>query len=267
MRPNRSQLVALFDVTYLVMLSAAMGGCWRPPEPTAQQLDCGLVVLFPGIEGGPWQVEGPTRAFRAAGVKSAIVAHNWKRLTSSLANLVDYESNRKAAGRRAAEITKYALEHPGRPIDLVGYSGGGGLALFVVEALPENIRVRNVVLAQAAISPGYDLRPALRRMNGVIVNLYSPRDSAVVGLGTRLFGTMDRVYTRSVGVDGFEVERAVPDAALRHRLIQRAWTSDDETLGHNGGHLDIVARAWNRVVIAPYLLGAAGDSAAPAIAK
>ncbi|MBL8880127.1 MAG: hypothetical protein JNG88_13495 [Phycisphaerales bacterium] len=253
-------------VITLSAILAALAGCWRPPTPTPQQLDHGLIVLFPGIEGGPWQVEGPTRAFRAAGVKSAIIAHDWKRFARTLANLIDYENNRKAAGRRAAEITKYALDHPGRPIDLVGYSGGGGLAIFVVEALPDDprVRVRNVVLAQAAISPGYDLRPALRHMDGVIVNLYSRLDKAVLGLGTELFGTMDRVHSRSVGEIGFDIDRAAPDDALRARVIQRGWSPDDETLGHNGGHLDIVARAWNRVVIAPYLtdsqsgLGAAG---------
>lgn len=232
-------------------------GCWRPPTPTPQELDRGMIVLFPGVGGGLWEVEGPTRAFRAAGVKAAIRALDWQNWLGSLRNLIDEKHNRKMAARLASELAEYAHEHPGRPIDLVGYSGGGGLALFVVEALPDDVRPRNVILVHAAISTGYDLTPALRKMAGVVVNLYSRRDSVILGAGTRLFGAMDRVYENSAGYAGFDVSRAVADSTLQKRVLQRAWTTDDDTLAYYGGHYDIVAMPWNRVVIAPYLLGAA----------
>lgn len=244
----------ILPLSLLVTSLSTLGGCWSPPPPTPQQLDRGLVILFPGIEGGPWQVEGPYRGFRAAGVEAAIRAHNWKRWFGSLCNLIDIRRNREMAAQLAREIAEYARDYPQRPIDLVGYSGGGGLALFVAESLSDGVRLRNVVLVQAAISPDYDLLPTLRHIDGVIVNLYSERDCVIVGAGTKLFGTMDRRKTESAGYVGFDVSRAIADATLRDRLVQRAWTPADRTLGHNGGHHDIVASRWNRIVIAPYLL-------------
>lgn len=239
---------------FAAVVLPALTGCWTPSPPTPQQLDRGLVILFPGIEGGPWQVEGPYRAFREAGVDSAIRAHNWKHLFGSLCNLIDIRRNRAMAAELAQEIAEYVRAYPRRPVDLVGYSGGGGLALFVAEALPDDVRLRNVVLVQAAVSPDYDLLAALRHMDGLVVNLYSERDRMIVGAGTELFGTMDRKRTKSAGHIGFDVEKAVSDALLRPRLVQRAWTRKDEALGHHGGHYDIVQPGWNRAVIAPYLL-------------
>jgi hypothetical protein len=229
-------------------------GCWQNPRPTMQQLERGLVWVFPGVEGGPWSMQWACRSFRDAGADQAIEIFDWQRLGGTLANLTDYPGNRQRAAAVAERIAAYRTAHPGAPIDLVGYSGGGGVAVFVVEALPEDVRLRHVVLAQAALSPDYDLTRALRRIDGALVSFHSPYDWAILGAGTAVWGTMDRKHVESCGKVGFDAERAVPDATLRDRLVQRGWGREMLEVGHTGGHAPILTYEWNKRFVAPYLL-------------
>lgn len=236
-------------------LALLMGGC-HTLCPTSQQLDSGLIWLIPGVHGEPWMLANAQRGLRDAGIESAIEVYDWKRseLFGVLLNLIDIEANLKHAAAIAHEIVSYHREHPGRPIDLVGYSGGGGLAVMAVEALPQDVRVRNLILVQPAISPDYNLSQALRQVDGSIINFHSRMDWVVLGLGTRAFGTMDRAYVPSAGKSGFNLATALPDEAQRQRLRQPQWTPKMMLTGHYGGHVGMLAYDWNRKYLAPYLM-------------
>lgn len=198
-------------------------------------------------------MEQPCRALRDAGVKSAIRVHDWSKLLGTVVNLVSIQQNRADAERIASEIAAYEAEHLNRPIDLLGYSGGAGMAVFVAEALPDGVRLRNVLLAQPALSPDYDLTPALRRIDGRLVNFYCASDVVLLGAGTSVLGTMDRRFEPSAGQGGFRLERAVSDEALRPRVDQRAWSLKTLRSGHVGGHFGILGYEWNRQHVAPLL--------------
>ena len=242
--------LAMMAVTVL----ALCGGCWNPPGPTARPVERGLVWMLPGVEGGPWSMYWARAAFRDAGVESEIRIFEWQRPFGALQNLTDYEGNRRKAAEVAEEIAGYRQGHPDGPIDLVGYSGGGGLAIMVAEALPESVHLRNVVLAQPALSPDYDLTAALSRIDGKLVNFYSPYDWLILGVGTRLFGTMDRREVASAGKERFDLARAVRDPALRDQVEQRRWELRMVGDGHFAGHFGILSYWWNRRYVAPYLL-------------
>ncbi len=239
----------------MLVLALLIGGC-HTPGPTSQQLGAGLVWLIPGIHGEPWMLANAQRGLRDAGVESGIEVYDWKRpeLFGVMLNLIDIEANLKHAAQIAHEIDSYHREHPGRPIDLVGYSGGGGLAIMAVEALPQDVRLRNLILVQAAISPDYDLSQALRHIDGSIINFHSKLDWVVLGLGTQALGTMDRAYVPSAGKSGFNLATAVPDEALRQRVRQPRWTPKMMLTGHYGGHMGMLAYGWNRKYLAPYLM-------------
>ena len=64
------------------------------------------------------------------------------------------------------------------------------------------------MLLAPALSPGYDLTAALRAVRREIVVFWSPLDLIVLGAGTRLFGTIDRVKTVGAGLVGFRVPAA-----------------------------------------------------------
>ncbi len=213
--------------------------------------------MFPGIEGGQWSLTEVRRAFRDAGVESAIYTHDWKRppLLGVLSNLSDYKGNRQAAQSVAEEIIKYRKKYPQAPVDFVGYSGGGGMALMVAEALPESLRLRNIVLVHAAISFDYPLDQTLQHVDGKLINYYSPADWLLLGVGTSLFGTMDRKHCPSAGKMGFDTAAAIQDPNLLSKFEQISWSLAEFKKGeHFGGHGSIIFYHWNKNKVAPYLL-------------
>lgn len=255
-RPQPAILVTPGRRVPAILLFAAaasvLAGCSKPPAPTLSQADHGLIWLLPGIEGGPATLCWAHAAFREAGVQSAIRVFDWERPHRPLDNLQDYEGNLKKAAQIAENIREYRQSHPTPPIDIVGYSGGGGLAIMVAEALPGGVRLRNIVLAQPALSPEYDLRPAMSRVDGKIVNLYCPTDWLTLGIGTRVFGTADRKKTDSAGKVGFHPKAAKPQHA--DKLEQHAWDLAWLGSGHFGNHLSILSYGWNQTFVAPYLM-------------
>lgn len=254
----------------LCVMLAVLPGCWSPPEVTLDQLDDGLVWMFPGVEGGPWHMEQPYRALRDGGVTAAIRIHDWRNPLGSLANLADEAKNRADARRIAEQIAEYQRERRAAPVDLVGYSGGGGVAIMVAEALPDGVQLRNVVLVQPAVSPDYDLAPALRNVSGKLVNYYSWGDWLVLGLGTATFGTMDRRFTASAGMIGFDVAKAAAEPSLAARVQQHEWSPAALDAGHLGGHLGLIGYEWNRRFVAPHLRSegnAAAERAAAALVE
>jgi pimeloyl-ACP methyl ester carboxylesterase len=227
-------------------------GC-GPQHPTEIQLDQGLIWMFPGVEGGPASMTFACNGLRDGGVTAGINVYDWERPFGLVANLTSYHGNRAKAAQVAAEIAAFAHRRPEVPVDLLGYSGGGGLAIMVAEALPDGVHLRNIILGQPALSPEYDLTDALGHVDGVIVNFHAPSDVAILGWGTKLMGTMDRVHTASAGKDGFNEIAAVKSAALRDKLIQRPWSPKMIRAGHFGGHTDMFGYWWNRDYVAPYL--------------
>ncbi|MEP0845210.1 MAG: hypothetical protein HRF50_00155 [Phycisphaerae bacterium] len=250
-------------IATLPLLIAACTGCWKPPDAVDPRPGAGLIWIIPGIEGSEWSVAQAYRALRDGGVQSDIRVYNWWN-PNPLANLTEYNQNRKRAGEIAQQITEYRRRNPLDDISLIGYSGGGGLAVFTAEALPESARLRHVVLIQAAISPDYDLTPTLTRIDGKLVNLYSPLDYLVLGVGTSVFGTMDRKNVPAAGNVGFVAERAAPDPALRSKLEQRPWTLDAVLTGHFGTHLGKAEYEWNRRFVVPYFAPNGADIGPPA---
>lgn len=252
---NRQRLARRATLCIPVLFAVA---CQQPQPPTATQpavspADRGLVWMFPGIEGGPFALTFARNAFRDAGVDAEIRIYDWRRPFQPLANLTEYEENRAKARQVAADLALYHAQHPTAPIDLVGYSGGGGLVVMIAEALPEEVRLRNVLLVQPALSPDYDLTAALRRIDGQLVNFYSPHDWFILGWGTKTFGTMDRKYVDSAGKQGFDAARAAPDATLRKKIVQEPWRDEMVLSGHLGNHLSIMLYGWNKKYVAPYL--------------
>ncbi len=251
--PHRCAYRALRRVTAGMLWLCWLGGCGSPETPIDRLGGQHLIWLFPGVEGGTWSMNEVARAIDDAGIVADIRIHDWERPLGVIRNLTALERNRRSAQTIADWIVYYHRQHPDAPIDLVGYSGGGGMALMTVEALPPDIRVRNVVLVHPAVSPAYDLTPALRRLDGLLVNFWSELDVVMLGVGTTVFGTMDRRHGASAGMRGFDSDAAVSDPRLRSRLVQRKWTWKAAHAGHIGLHLCILLYEWNREYVVPYL--------------
>lgn len=210
--------------------------------------------MSPGIEGSPIFLRGAYQGLREAGVDCGIEVYDWPSFLGPLDNLIDAGTARTLARGVARRIAEYARAHPGRPIHLLGYSGGGAIAIFAAEFLPPDVMVDNIVLVQVSLSREYDLTRALRKTRGRMVNFHAPLEVVMLGLGTTIFGTMDRKHGFSAGKDGFDIEKAVRDPELRGRVEQQSWSTKSLWSGNFGTHADLYGKQWNKEYVAMYLL-------------
>lgn len=230
-------------------------GCTNPRTDAGDAPDDGLVILLPGVEGNRWQFTGCVAGLRDAGIRQRIEIIPWGTPPfSSLSNLQDYPANLKRAQRNAERIAEYRHASPGAPVTLLGYSGGGGLAVLTVEALPEGVTIDRLILVGAALSPDYDLTRSLSRCDDALINFYSGNDWITLGWGTRTFGTIDRKNTDSAGRVGF---LDADGKLLRaEKLKQIEWVDGWREFGHWGGHVGWLARGWAREVLSKQIAAA-----------
>ena len=174
---------------------------------TEQRLRNGLVVILPGIEGESGLNRDIRRGLVKAGDVRAIPIWPWGRpvpLLGLLINQIDFLGNRLAGASIAKRIADYQDKHPGRPVYVIGHSGGGGVAVFVAESMPKDHKLDGLVLLSASISSAYDLTKALGNCRGGIVNYYSREDVGLLAVGTTVLGTVDGTHGPSAGLLGFD---------------------------------------------------------------
>lgn len=243
-RANRSR-PSLRPLLILTGILLTLTGCLDLPAnlKSPARYDYGMIYVLPGIEGRSTWNRDIAAGLGKGGVASAIEIYDW---TIGLPggyymNLVDLERNREEAVRFAAKITEYQNQHPGRPVFLVGHSGGAGVAVLALEALPPDRRIDSAILLAAALSPEYNLAPALQRTAAGITSFYSEEDVGFLKVGTSAVGNIDRVYTEAAGAVGFRQppDLSAADAALyKTRLHQIKWNERlDEAYDADGSHL------------------------------
>jgi pimeloyl-ACP methyl ester carboxylesterase len=166
------------------------------------------------------------------------------------------------AGEFADLLAAFHDENPDTRIHLVGYSGGTGIAVWACERLASRAPIETMVLACPALSPAYNLAPALGAVRRCYA-LVSHRDWGVLGAGTTVFGTVDRLHCSAAGRLGFrlpdgcsDADRAVYDEKFR----QIRWSTDLRQFGNSGGHT-----GWAQIAfLREYMLGLLrGDTPLP----
>jgi pimeloyl-ACP methyl ester carboxylesterase len=246
-------VVGLLTSSLVALTAISAGGCAQFEPVTAAELERGYILMLPGVANKPSSMAGIARGLRDAGIDQAIDRELWgDRPFGELKNVRALKRNRTWAAEEAARLVEYRRNHPDRPMTLIGYSGGGGIALFVCESLPEDVRIDRVILLSPAVSPDYDLAPALAHCRRGIVSYYSEKDWLNAVFLTEIFGTMDRKKTFTAGSRGFL--NGSGRLAVKDGLTQVGWTPAWRRLGHDGGHLGYESREWARAVVAPVLL-------------
>jgi pimeloyl-ACP methyl ester carboxylesterase len=216
------------------------------------------VLLAKSFRQLPWSL-GFVGGLKAGGVSSEVEIVDWTTGTPALmlVHLRHETRNRRQAAQIAAKIVEYQSQYPGRPVNLIGHSGGGGLALMVVEALPPGQCVDCVVLLAAAISPDYDLRPVLAKTRRGVWNYSSHAgDSLLLVAGTSAFGTIDGRYSSSAGAVGFRLPQDVTDADRQlycQKLIERPYQIQMALKGNLSDHYGPMNPLFARAELAPIL--------------
>ncbi len=216
------------------------------------------MLILPGVEGVSVWTHDLAEGLDDGGVNSAIEIFDWTvRIPGSmLVNLSALERNRRQAQRISDLLVRYRSKHPGRPVHLIGYSGGGGIAVLALEALPPGRQIDGVILVAPALSPTYDLSTALRR-TARMYHLYSDRDVPILKLGTTLFGAIDREFGPAAGAVGFRIPEGLDrdDRELySERLRQIGWGPSLRDKGASGSHLGWLNRRFAREYLAPIVV-------------
>ncbi len=202
--------ILVLRMCLLAALAISTGGCGLEGNAefmTDERMENGLVVILPGIEGVSDLNRNIRRGFVSAGCYRALPIYSWGRPIPGIGmflNQMDFIGNRLAGARIANMIVQYQDSHPGKPVHVVGHSGGGGVAVFVAEGMPEGRQVDGLVLLSASIWHAYDLTKALSRCKNGIVNFYNREDTAFLAVGTTITGNVDGMRGPSAGLNGFQ---------------------------------------------------------------
>ena len=244
----------------LLLIVTSSGGCsYFHNLNTNDRLENGLTLILPGIESESFANSNVAQGLQNGGVDTAIEVHDWTtgRILKALDHLRDLEGNRQAANKIAQKIVDYQDRYPGRPVYLIGHSGGGGLALLTLEALPPDRQVTAAVLLAPAISPTYDLTAALEKTDAGIWNYYSPLDSTLLIAGTTVAGTIDGKHVPAAGAFGFEEPEG--NSPERRRLYQTklhqvGYDFEMMASGNLGGHFGPTWSQFSEDYLVPILL-------------
>ncbi len=260
-RKRRPRVRGPFRVSALALTLATLissAGCFEPARlHTVDRYRAGVVFVLPGIEGRSFANYNIAVGLDEGGVPSAIEIYDWTIGVpgAQLANLALLPRNKEKAAQLAQRIVAHQDNYPGTPVHLVGHSGGAGLLVLAMEALPADRRVDSAVLLAPALTPDYDLSRSLLHVSRMY-NFYSNLDLGLLGLGTSLFGTIDRDFGPSAGAIGFQSPFDAFDASAdlyRARLTQVEWTPELMRVGATGNHFGWSSRTFARLYLAPLL--------------
>lgn len=168
-----------------------------------------LLIVLSGVEGKGITTAGIEKGLKDSNVQSNVQVYRWGwpvPLLGMAMNQTDLLMHRAEARRIARKIVQYQQEHSDAEIDIVGHSAGGGLAIYVAEAMgkmPYKPKLRSLVLLSPSISSGYNYSKALVQCSRGIVNFYNSADETLL-IGTALFGNIDGGRGPSAGRVGFE---------------------------------------------------------------
>ncbi len=216
----------------VVTMSAGCGGARQVRTGDALPPDIAMVFVHGAGGDGPWyrNVEPVVReiesARRSAPSEAAPNADRVYRFRWGMPgpmfvmNFSDRKVHERAEDRLARLLLDTLARDPKRKIDLIAHSAGGGVVLGALRRLPEGVEVGDVLLLQPSVSPGYDIGPALGRINGRLLYTHSTGDVTFLKWRCSTFGTYDGVRTSAAGHGGFDANMIarLPEASIQ-RLV------------------------------------------------
>jgi hypothetical protein len=254
----------IIDPIYRLLLGPPAIPWVRQAQPESGRVDevrgsRGLVLVADGVGGLDLCGAGLAHVMGAEKLSHSILVFRWGHgLGRWLADLTDVAHRDAMAQSLADSIAQFKTDRPTEPVFVVAKSGGSGIVVKALERLDEHA-VERVILLAPAISPGYDLTDALRAVRSEMVVFWSPFDLIILGAGTRVFGTMDRVRAASAGLVGFRKPAGGPagepqsQAHPYDKLRQVRWRPQMASTGYLGGHLGPDSPSFLRKYVVPLL--------------
>jgi hypothetical protein len=219
-------------------------------KPTTQPT--ALHIHLPGIGGYRDVDRGMLRGLREGGCDERIRVRDWPGADAGLAALMATQRH-KDESKFVADMIKQELEiNPNTRITVSAHSAGSGIIAWALEQLPAEDKIDTLLLIAPALSPTYDLSRAMSHVRGKVYVIYSPYDTAVLGMGTKMFGTVDGVKVEAAGKVGFKMPPNA-DREQYEKLVQIPYRSEWVKLGNIGDHIGGLSRPFAKEVLAPLL--------------
>jgi len=241
----------------LVSLCLAERARYGLPE-VAGPVDGDVLFILDGVGGFQFSPLVARRIIREQGAALGTIVCKWQFGVPGeiWSDLMWLRRNRLVAAKLARRILSFRREHPSARIHLLGYSGGAGVAAFACEQLRGRRIIETLILAAPALSSEYNLAPALRAVERGYA-LVSERDRWLLGVGTSLFGTIDRRRTLAAGRVGFRrpADLHAADAREYERLREIRWRPEFEADGNAGGHTGWLSLPYLHRHLLPLLRG------------
>jgi len=260
-RSSQEHAISIQSTSFASEMQAAPAG-ESIPAPAVPQVGAtcveqpGMVFVIGGLGGGDSLATHARRVFDCCCVPHEICPFHWchgKR--HHFQDLFDQCNVTCQSDELAAQIMAFRQQHPTRPIYIMAWSAGVGVALGAAERLPPDSLERVIVMC-AACSKGYNLCGALRATRCGVVSFHSPMDHFYLNAVLRCLGTIDRVHGQGAGVYGFCMPCCLSceEQELYHRrLIQVPWRPHMILDGHPGGHLWYKSDRFLSAHVVPWL--------------
>ncbi len=214
-------------------LSIARPESWQPERRIEyrDRLDQGYTLVLPGVLGTtPYNMK-LVRLLKQA--PTAVDFYDWTDGVPLFKRrgLKENKFSQVSIQNIAQRITDYQRTFPDRPVYVFALCAGAGVACEALAKLPPGHKIKTAVLLGPALSPAYDMRPALSGTTHGIESYHSPFDVPVLMALTTMTGTVDGRHMPAAGAVGFGLGFSKP-----RKLRQHMYNPIMLTQGHWGGH-------------------------------
>lgn len=246
-------------IVFIILLA-----CGCSPQPQASTapsaipppLQPPLVIHVTGI-GGHMPIDdhliaGLKAGFKDAGQEAEFQIDDWTGPDRGLVALAQVQRHQEQSTLLAKKIEDAVRADARRRIIVTSHSAGCGIAVWALEKLPKDVNIDELIMMESALSPGYDLSKALAHVKHAY-SFYSADDEAVLGAGTRMMGTVDRVHCDAAGKVGYtrpELADAKEYGKLEQFPYEDWWMKYDDI----GDHIGPMTYPFARFMIAPLIL-------------
>jgi hypothetical protein len=192
-----------------------------------------------------------------AGYAGYVDVFVWQGFTHA-GDQMNISRNHDKGAELASQIRQYKRTYPTREVNIIALSAGTGVATFALEALPDGVKVDNVIFLGCSLSSHYNMTRSLKRVRNGLYVIYSETDRILKDV-VWYTGTVDRSSAAGgvAGLEGFHLPpRPGPDTEMQYmKLHNVAYRPEFADAGYTGGHIDTTARAFICQYLAPVLLG------------
>jgi pimeloyl-ACP methyl ester carboxylesterase len=233
-------------ISGLGLLSA---GCAGTATIAPQRPD--TVVVVPGLGGDGGVYAQVVYALRDAGSRDCLKIFDWGYGWGLFFVTISSDGLHRDTEQRLVEaVAQWRAEHPGSRIVLIGHSAGAGVILGTLARLGGDTTVGQIILLAPAVSPEYDLRPALKHAS-VIHVFYCRDDIFWEGIGPTIFGGYDGVHGSGAGRLGFSLVHLTE--AEKQKVVQHPYQAAWKSLDYDGGHFNSLSAPFIAKVIKPLI--------------